>query len=43
MSSDQPADGVPEKAECPNCGGAENQTDDDDHRICWDCGTRWST
>ena len=33
-----------EQMECPNCGGTDDQTDDDDgHRICWKCGTRWST
>lgn len=31
-----------EHAECPNCGGADEQTDDDGSRICWKCGTRWS-
>ena len=39
MSAQETAgDGGP----CPNCGGTENQIDDDGHRICWECGTRWS-
>jgi phage/plasmid primase-like uncharacterized protein len=32
-----------DEMECPNCGGRDTQTDDDGHRICWECGTRWST
>ena len=31
-----------EHTECPNCGGTDEQTDDDGSRICWECGTRWS-
>jgi len=41
MSSDQPVDGAPEEVECPNCGGTDNQIDENDHRICWDCGARF--
>lgn len=35
------ADGGTEQ-ECPNCGGATNQSQDGESRICWKCGTRWS-
>jgi len=32
-----------EQTKCPNCGATDKQTDDDGHRTCWKCGTRWST
>lgn len=28
--------------QCPNCGEEANHTEDGDHRICWECGKRWS-
>jgi len=38
----QADDDTPRETECPTCGGTEHQTEDDGHRICWECGTRWS-
>lgn len=31
-----------ERIECPNCGEDDNLSEDEDKRICWECGKRWT-
>jgi NADH pyrophosphatase NudC (nudix superfamily) len=35
-------DKLREQKQCPNCGGNDNQSEDGNHRVCWEWGTRWS-